>query len=198
MRVFDWRISLLLVFSVWGMAQTGDSCCSAGIRPKSRRKEASTCVPASVASLNMSLLPSLASVNVSAESTCEFGARIRFSRDNKTDLYTYSNDYDSLLYMFPAGPYSDLLISVWEGGAHVGVRIFHVSSKSIRVVFDSQVKIVPDFILGPSDGPLMAVYDPGTNPPVTADIYSWNGKSFRKLRTVPSEHVYDTVRDILK
>jgi len=154
-------------------------------------------VPKKVASLTMSLLLSPVSVDVNAESACPMEAQLRFSLNDKTNLCSYSNG-DGLLYMFPAGPYSDILISVWEGGAHVGVRIFQVSSKSVRVVFDRRVRIVPSFILGPSDGPLMAVYDPDTNPPVTADIFSWNGTSFRKLKTVRSEHVYDAVRNILK
>jgi hypothetical protein len=102
-------------------------------------------------------------------------------------LYSYA-DADEFIYMYPAGLYSHLLVSLWEGGSHVAIRVFRVGNASVDKVFDAQLKVAPDVITS-SDDQVVIIASNSKSGDIDisnsySDLYAWNGKAFSLVQTV--------------
>jgi hypothetical protein len=105
-------------------------------------------------------------------------SRVRFVSSGGKVLYSYA-DADEFIYMYPAGLYSHLLVSLWEGGSHVAIRVFRVGNASVDKVFDAQLKVAPDVITSSDDQVVIIASNSKSG-----DIDISNGKAFSLVQTV--------------
>ena len=114
------------------------------------------------------------------------------SEGNERALLTYEHS-DHLVYMFPTSPRSDLLVTVWEGGDHEAVRVFHLEKDKATLVFERGGKLLPEFVDGPHGATILLNRTENTGGGVMATktaIYAWDGKQYALQATVPFEDRY--------
>jgi len=103
---------------------------------------------------------------------------------------------DHLLSMFILNATQYQLVTLWEGGSHVGLRIFSLKKNSVEVLFDRQVEFPPEFFW---DGILLnegKEFRGDTYHPQRTEIYVWQTNRFKLAATVPWEERYKALADI--
>jgi len=107
-------------------------------------------------------------------------------------MFTYG-DGDRLLYMSQPWPYSELLISVWEGGDHSAIRVFRITASKVDVVFEAQTPTPAEVIGGPGES--IVVVRAASKTRDAAKVYIWNGSEYALLGTVPFEERYRAIQE---
>ena len=111
-------------------------------------------------------------------------------------IFSY-DDSDHLLYMFPAWTYSDLVLTVWEGGSHEAVRVFRIKDGTVVKVFDEAARILPEILTGPGSCVIIVGVGHDDRSMDHAQIYDWNGTQMVLAKTVPFTSRYSALRDLM-
>jgi len=186
---------MCLAFTVSGIRQVYAFAYEGALGPSNQQnvKTKPTPIPRPVgkveyteACLRISLLGEPGTYYVKADYVSRVGTRLQFSLESDGRsrlLLTYVED-EQLASMFLIG--GNLVATVGDIGDHSVVRIFHLESNRVTVVFNRPVKGDPDFVWGPgetSDAETVLVYS-GRNAkgnydlPSEAEIYVWDGRAF--------------------
>jgi len=80
---------------------------------------------------------------------------------------------DHLISMYPLSPADNKLLTIWEGGSHVGFRIFLLTPEKAELIFDRKTEYVPEVLWGAILLNRGKVFRDSYFVPEVTEIYRW-------------------------
>lgn len=148
------------------------------------------------------------------------GRKLSFYKEKDTKLikkYEFETG-DSFLAMYPLSVTNGNLLTIWGSGSAYHFDVFSFKDNEIKIVLEAGSKALPEIVDLDNDGEYEILiwrnFEPLKNKEnkkdgffetkrlykwKTADIYKWDGKAYRLIRTVPwASRLSNLGRKILK
>lgn len=109
------------------------------------------------------------------------------SNGKRKEIFTYRTE-DGLDMMF-APPYSSRVVTVWESGSGIWVRVFYLTPQKVTLVLERGAKSQPEFAWD-------AILVNGINDSGQTEIWTWTGEKYKLAATVPFKQRYDALQKL--